>query len=214
MTTLLRVYNEALRHLGERRLASTSEARDARYHLDDAVTEVKAKCLEAGYWNFAMRAIEQTASGTLTPAFGFSYAFEKPSDWVRTYIVSPNEWLGEWVSRFNDEAGIWYAQINPIWAKYVSNDTSYGYDLSLWPQSFAGYVAAELALAVAPSISSTSADKLADLKETVKRTKSSALAKDAMNEPPVAPPHGSWVRSRGGSWTGSGSTAVPGGRIF
>jgi hypothetical protein len=44
--------------------------------------------------------------------------------------------LQEWVPRFNDEGGIWYADVDPLYARYVSNDTTYGYDL--------GAVAAEL----------------------------------------------------------------------
>lgn len=211
MTTLIRVYNEALRHLGERRLVDASEARPARYHLDDAITEVKARCIEAGYWNFAMRSVSVTESLTLTVAFGFAYAFEKPTDWVRTYIVSTNDSLDLWASPFNDEGGIWYADTTPLYVKYVSNDSTYGYDLGLWTQSFSSYVAAELALAVGPTIKSMSADSMEVLEKTVKRLKSSAMAKDAMNEGPVFPPTGSWVLSRDG---GRLSKAVTGGRRF
>lgn len=215
MASLLGVYNAALRHLAERRLGSVTEQRDARFHLDNAIADVKARCLEAGFWNFAMRASQQDSSTSITPTFGLTYAFQKPSDWVRTYIVSPNEWLGEWVMPFNDEAAYWYSNIDPMWAKWVSNSTSYGYDLSLWPQSFADYVGAELALAIGEQIKTVAAEKLDSIKEIIKRTKSSALAKDAMNEPPMGPPMGSWARSRGNNWNNrSGGTAVAGGRIF
>lgn len=199
MTTLIRVYNAALRHLGERRLTSTSEARDARYHLDDAYQEVKPRCLEQGQWNFAMRAVSMTASGTLTPAFGFAYAFEKPTDWVRTYIVSDNEMLEQWTTRFNDEAGVWYADVTPLYARYVSNDTSYGYNLGLWTQTYADYVAAELAFTAGPSISTTSASKLEELEAIRNAARSKAMGHDALDEPPVGSPMGSWARSRGGN---------------
>jgi hypothetical protein len=198
MTTALRVYNGALRLLGERRLTSTSEARDARYHLDDAYTEVKALCLEQGLWNFAMRAVSMTSSATITPDFGFEYAFEKPSDWVRTYIVSENEMLEEWCTHFNEENGVWYADTTPLYARYVSNDSTYGLDLALWPQSYAEYVAAELAVAVGPTISSMSSDKLEMLYKIRDAARSKAMNHDALQEPPAAPPTGTWVRSRGG----------------
>ncbi|MCC6172071.1 MAG: hypothetical protein IT481_08585 [Gammaproteobacteria bacterium] len=198
MTTLLRIYNGALRHIQEGRLTSTTESRAARYHLDDAVAEVKAACLEAGFWNFAMRAVEMDASTGITPEFGFTYAFSKPDDWVRTYIVSPNDQLERWLPRFNDEAGVWYADQTPIWAKYVSNAAGYGLNIAAWPQSFCDYVMIELALAAGPAVRALSDDLLMSLERTRKRLKSIALAKDAMNEAPVTPPHGSWVGARGG----------------
>jgi hypothetical protein len=199
MTTQLRVYNAALAHLGERRLTSTSEARDHRYHLDDSYTEVKARCLESGMWNFAMRAVTIDASVLITPEFGFDHAFEKPSDWVRTYIASATEDLAEWLNRFNDEAAVWYADVDPIYVKYVSNSGSaYCCDLKVWPQSFADYVAIELAIAVAPTISSSSGEKLEILERYRKRIRSTAMTKDAANEAPVFPPTGSWTRSRTG----------------
>jgi hypothetical protein len=199
MTTALRVYNGALRLLGERRLTSISEARDARYHLDDAYTDVKALCLEQGYWNFAMRAVSMTESATLEVAFGFEYAFEKPSDWVRTYIVSDNEMLEQWTTRFNEEAGVWFADTTPLYARYISNSASYGYDLSLWPQAYADYVSAELAISAGPSISSMSSEKLEGLMKIRDRARAKAMTHDAMDEPPVGPPMGSWARSRGGN---------------
>jgi hypothetical protein len=199
MTTALRVYNGALRLLGERRLTSTSEARDARYHLDDAYTDVKALCLEQGYWNFAMRAVSMTSSSSITVSFGYEYAFEKPTDWVRTYIVSDNEMLEQWTTRFNEEAGIWYADTTPLYARYVSNSTSYGYDLTLWTQAYAEYVEAELAIAIAPTVSSMSSEKMEMLVKARDRARAKAMAHDAMDEPPVGPPLGSWVRSRGGN---------------
>jgi hypothetical protein len=199
MTTQLRVYNAALRLLGERRLTSTSEARDSRYHLDDAYTEVKALCLEQGYWNFAMRAVSLTSSSSITVSFGFEYAFEKPTDWVRTYIVSENEMLEQWASHFSEEAGIWYADTTPLYSRYVSNDSSYGLDLAKWTQSYADYVAAELALSVAPSISSMSSEKFETLVKVRDRARAKAMTHDAMDEPPVSPPQGAWVRSRGGT---------------
>jgi hypothetical protein len=160
---------------------------------------VKALCLEQGYWNFAMRAVSMTESATLEVAFGFEYAFEKPSDWVRTYIVSDNEMLEQWTTRFNEEAGVWFADTTPLYARYISNSASYGYDLSLWPQAYAAYVEAELAIAVAPTVSSMSSEKMKLLVDARDRARDKAMTHDAMGEPPVGPPLGSWVRSRGGN---------------
>lgn len=196
MSTKLGAYNEALRILGERRLSSLTETRDHRYHLDDAYDRVLAYCLEQGFWNFAMRSVQIDASGSLDPAFGFTFAFEKPSDWVRTYIVSESDRLDCWPGVFTDEAGIWYADSDPLWAKYVSNDATYGANLGNWPETFGHYVACRLAVETCPSISSGSSEKLDMATKRERRAKADARAKDAMNEPPGFPPMGTWARSR------------------
>ena len=196
MATKLAVYNEALRLLGERRLTGLTEARDARYHLDDVYGTATLYCLEQGYWNHAMRAVSMTASLSIEPEFGFSDAFERPSDWVRTYIISPTSDLQQWVSPFNDEAAVWYANTAPLYAKYVSSDSAYGMNLGNWPETFAFYVAARLALMTCPTISSGSAEKLETVMKIEKKARLDARSKDAMGEPPAFPPAGTWSQSR------------------
>lgn len=196
MATKLGVFNESLRLLGERRLSSLSESRDHRLHLDDAYDKACLYCLEQGYWNFGMRSVEITSSASITPEFGFSYAFTRPSDWVRTYIVSPNSDLNLWISPFNDEAAYWYANQSTIWARFVSSSASYGLNLGNWPETFAYYVACRLAVMTCPSISSGSAEKMDMLAKAEKRALRDARAKDALGEPPRYPPQGTWTRSR------------------
>jgi hypothetical protein len=196
MATKLAVYNEALRLMGEERLSGLTEARAARYHLDDAYETAAKYCLEQGFWNHGMRAVEMDASGSITPAFGFAYAFERPTDWVRTYIISPTELLEIWAQPLNDEAAVWFANFDTLYAKYVSNDVTYGMNLGNWPESFAHYVACRLARMTCGVISSTSADKLDELKKDEKRARLDARSKDAMAEPPMRAPHDTWVRSR------------------
>jgi hypothetical protein len=196
MATKIAVYNEALRILGERRLSGLTEARDPRYHLDDAYATATLYCLEQGYWNHAMRSVEMDSSVSITPEFGYSYAFERPTDWLRTYILSASPNLDLWVAPLNDEAAVWYCDVDPLYAKYVSSDASYGMNLGNWPETFAFYVAARLALMTCPSISSGSADKLETVMKIEKKARLDARSKDAMGEPPAFPPAGTWSQSR------------------
>lgn len=200
MTSKLAVYNEALRFIGERRLTSLTEARDARYHLDDAYNNALAYCLEQGLWNFAMRAAQLDASDSVTPSFGFTFAFTKPDDWVRTFMISSNEFYNPQLvgTEYNDEGGYWYSDFDPLFIKYVSNDTAYGTDLSLWPQTYATYVASRLAVMIAPSAAGSSESKMSDLYAIEKRCRVDARSKDAMNEGPIFPPQGSWATARRG----------------
>ena len=79
----LGLYNAALgRHLGERTLASLTENREPRRALDAVYSEVLDECLEAGYWKHARRTVQLTASNSMTPQFGYNYAFDVPADSV------------------------------------------------------------------------------------------------------------------------------------
>ncbi len=67
MTTKLSIFNDALAHLGELKLASLTENREARHVLDDTWSGRVTFCLERAFWNFAMRSVELAASDTLAP---------------------------------------------------------------------------------------------------------------------------------------------------
>lgn len=194
-TNQLQLYNKALRHLGERKLASLSEAREPRRVLDDEYDDALNYCLGQGYWNFAMRSIQLDASTSVTPTFGYQYAFAKPSDWLRTFAVSTDPTFNPPLLQYNDEVQYWYADSTPLYFQFISNSPSYGLDLTQWPDTFIEYVAAYLARKVCPTVTTSDA-KLELMFKIEKGLRIDARAKDAMNEPPKYPPRGTWVRSR------------------
>lgn len=199
MASKLSVYNAALLILGERKLNSLSESRASRRRLDsvwDGDIGV-LYCLQQGLWNHAMCTAELTYSPSVSPAFGYSYAFDKPTDWVRTALCSDDENFCNLRFDYRDEGAYWLANPDTIYVRYVSKDTDYGLDLSLWPPNFTAYVAhhfaAEICLATTNSES-----KKAELDKLVKRKLNGARAHDAMDETPQSLPAGSWSRARHG----------------
>ncbi len=196
MTSRLGLYNDALLILGERKLSSLSEAREPRRALDDAYDTALGYCLEKGFWNFAMRSVQADSSASVVPTFGYTYAFTKPTDWRRTHSVSSNETMNPPLMTYVDEPNYWYANCDPLYIRYVSDDAAYGLDLSIWPETFTNYVATRLANRTCRRITSKMPDDGMLLAE--KRALAEARSKDAMDEPPGFPPRGSWVRSRGG----------------
>ena len=208
MAGQLSLYNEALGILKERSLSALTDSREPRRVLDDYYSGVVAYCLARGFWNFAMRAVSITESLTITPEFGYTYAFEHPSDWIRTYVVADNENFEPQLLRYNDEAGVWYADVTPLYVKYISNSASYGLNLSAWPQTFADYVACRLAYRAAPRISKASTEEMQRLYEEQKRACGIAGGVDAMDEPPRFPPTGSWAGSRRGVYRGPRSSTL------
>lgn len=204
MTDKLSLYNLALGHLRQRRLGSLSDANEPRRVLDDFYPQVVAECLAEGLWKFMTRSVRIDASASITPSFGWAYAFAIPDDWVRTIQISDGETFDPPLLDYVEEAGYWYANSTPLFVRLVSNDTSYGMDLSLWPANFTGFVAFYLAEYSCGRITGSD-DLLKGEQGIIRRTykaKIRAKATDAMNDPPGQPPMGTWARSRRGAFRG------------
>ena len=201
-TSQLTLYQGALRLLGQTDLEDLDEAREPRYILDDIWDEnTRNFVLEQGLWNFAMRSAMIEDDTSITPDFGFRYAFAKPSDWVRTGIVCSDEYFRTPLTQmdFRDENGYWWSDIDPLYVQYVSNDSSYGNSLSLWPQTFVKYVEAYLAEQAAPRLFQTE-EKIGVIRKLTLRRLLDARAKDGLNEGAGIFPSGSWAAARRGGW--------------
>ncbi len=195
MADKLEIYNEALLKLGEREIASLSENREPRRVLDRLWTKGVTLCLEQGMWDFAMRTMQIDASDSVTPDFGYTNAFPKPTDWIRTARISADERFSMTLEDYADEVGYWWADVDPIYVSVVSSDPSYGFDLGLWPETFAEYVACHLARQACKRISNSKTD-FDDLVTEERKARADALAKDAVNDPVRFMQTGTWVRSR------------------
>lgn len=197
--TQLQLYNLACASLGERALASLSEDREPRRLLDDIWSRgngaIRA-CLEQGYWDFAMRAISNDASTSVSPAFGFVYAHDKPTDLVKLTAISGDETFSDPLTNYEIEGEYFYADVDPLYLRYVSDDASFGGDLSTWPESFSVFVGHWLGVQVAPAFrNDLDMDRL---EKRLERLKVQARSNCAQQGPTRFPPRGSWVRARGG----------------
>lgn len=204
MASKLLLFNAALLLVAERKLASLTENREPRRLLDDVFDGGAVKtCLEAGFWNFGTRAIKIEFDPSTAPDFGFTRAFVKPSDWVRTAVVSASPYFDPPFKghQFSDEAGFWFADIDTLYVKMVSDGADYGGDLGAWPESFARYFETYLAGRIAWKITRDKGTVNA-IKDELKRLLKGATAKDAMNEGTAFPPEGNWTRARRGRGLG------------
>lgn len=203
MATKAGVFNAALIELGHRTLVDTGENVEAGRILNTLYTTVVTECLTTGSWNFAMETVKMEADTGVTPNFGFTEVFAKPSDWLRTNAVSQDEYLNFPLLDYYDDANFLSADSSPIYIRYTSNDTGLGFELTRWTQAFTRYVELEFASRVCMKLTQS-----ASLKEKVDkdrdRARRHALNQDAMNEPqPKFTPPGSWTTSRDGR-TGRG----------
>ena len=199
-TTKLGLYNGALRVLGKPKLSAIDEGVENRRVLDDAYDDDAIKmCLEMGLWNFAMRTVKIEYDSSIDPDFGLNRAFTKPSDWVRTAEVASDEFFVNPLVdlEFKDEQAYFFADIDSIYVRYVSDDDSYGSDLSLWPQSFVKMFEAFLADQAAPRLIENKKGR-EEITQVLIDTRREARSKDALNEGVKFPPQGGWAGARGG----------------
>ena len=194
----LQLYNSALLILGEGNLASLSENREPRRLLDHVWDTGGVKyCLERGQWKFATRTVRLDSTPSVEPEFGYQYAFERPSDFVRTTAFCSDEYFDCPLDRYSDEGAYWYAEIDPVYVRYVSNDSQYGGDMSLWPESFTQYVAHYFAYRICRRETQSGVTK-EDLRKETEKLLSEARSIDAMAGPAGRLPSGSWTGARRG----------------
>ncbi len=202
MPDKLSIYNGALTVLGERKLANLTETREPRFKLDDIYdNDMVDRVLQHGQWNFAARTVELTASTSITPPFGYQFAFEKPIDFIRTMQVCYDDRFNVPITAYTDEAKVLFCDTEIIYFQYVSNDSQFGGDFSLWAENFTEYVEHYLAFKVAPRITGLSYDE-DGLEKKKKNSLRDAQATDAMESPAAFPPEGGWSKARRGFRTG------------
>ncbi|GJD92932.1 hypothetical protein [Methylobacterium iners] len=202
----LALYNEALGHLGERRLASLAENREPRRALDQAWAAAVLYTLEQAKWSFAIRSVQLAPVPSIAPGFGYGLAYQKPNDWLKTTAVATDERFTHPLVRYTDESGFWWTDTDPLFVRYVSTDPAYGLDLSRWSPTFGEYLALRLAQKTCQRITG-STSLMGDLVKLEDVARKRAKSNDANNTPPVFPPPGSWVRARTGRMSSEGESS-------
>ena len=146
-STKLSLVNGALRLLKQRKLTeselSSNSREPARAANDVFDADFVRGCLEAGNWRFATRSRQIIADPGIDPQFddgGYLYAYEKDSDWLRTVGIFSDANMLINYNDYNEEAGYIFANIDTLYVRYISDDASFGGDMSRWPRSFQEYV--------------------------------------------------------------------------
>lgn len=201
-TDKLIVYNGALRRLGSRKLSSLTENREPRRVLDDIWNNggVVNYALERGEWNFALRSVQGAYNPDVEPEFGFTRAFDKPTDFCRLASLAADEYFRTPLTAdyYSDEGGYWLCSSDTLYIKYVSSDGSYGQDSSRWTESFRYYLECVMAYDACERLTN-SGQKLETIERQMRKYLSEAKSTDAMEEGVKFRPPGAWVSSRRGA---------------
>jgi hypothetical protein len=195
MADRLAVYRAAQRHIGTGRIASLTEVNEARFAFDDVWAESVDRMLAEGMWNFAIRAIELSYDADFEPLFGYQYSFSQPDDYVRIVNMSTTgEYLGDHED-YDDERGYWFSDINPLYIRYVSSGTSYGWNVGAWTQPFADALAALMAFKCALPIANDRGNRN-DMFQIHEKLLLRAKTIDAVEDGVKRKPPGRLVQSR------------------
>lgn len=189
MASVTGICNLALRNLGATRITDIADGSKNANVLSDVYEETRDNLLRAHLWNFATKRVELARSAT-APAFGFSYAYALPSDWIRTAGVHDNDGgIGTIVHR---EEGLFInADAEDVYISYVARIV----DPNAMTADFRQALAAELSrvCAIPVSDSGTLQDRMAALAD---RLLLRARSTDALAGTPGTRPHGSWISQR------------------
>lgn len=196
MTDQLSIYNGALRSVGERKLATLTDKIESRRLLDDVWDDdFYNKLLRQGQWDFAMRTVKMDYNSSYNNEFGPEFGFDRPSDLVRITGLSADEHFSQPMLHYVNDNNIWWTGREVIYVRYVSNDSAYGTDLSLWPPDFLLWAEHWMGLQILKSLSGNKTD-YREHKDEVKDLLKTAKNTDAQEKPAKFPDEGSWVRSR------------------
>lgn len=175
----------------------------ARQMLDEAYSNAIAWMIQQGFWNWGQKSVALTHDPSVEPSFGYSFAFDKPNDFVRLVQMSANDLFYPQCEDFIDEGGYWSASFDPLYVIYISNDPTHGANTNVWPRTVKRALEAYLAFEIAPYMN-LPMQRIEMLKQHLLSTMRDARSKDALDHPPGKESPGRMTRSRtvwrGNAW--------------
>lgn len=192
MPTKLTVFNDALGMLGQplmnTDLDSGEDSRALRGHWERVV----ALAHEKTGWDFAK--VQWIAPRLATkPKYGYDYFYQLPPKFSRLLFASETGMPEDELLAYEMIDGKIAANVETLYLTCITLDSLE--KVGEWTESFAHYVATELALAAAPRLNSSAVEPVT--KER-KKALSDATGLDATQGPPKRRPHGSWTRAARG----------------
>lgn len=208
MADKLAIWNKALRLIGEGAITTVtapvdpSDDVEARLVLDAAWPTIALDGLARGDWNFAMKTVELTASTTTTVIPGYDFAFDHPTDWLRTIAFNfvadfTNVFFFDTELDVVEEQGSWFTNSENFFVRYISTDLTQDARLPEYPPTYVEFIAALLAREIVERITQGQT-KAQDLDQMVRTRLLKAKSNDARNlkQKPVRP--GKWIQGLSG----------------
>lgn len=186
------ICNYALRLVGGTKITALGTGTNGE-RCQDLYADLRDDLLRAHTWNFATRYAKLTRNAT-APTHSFDYAYDLPSDWLRTISCHDND-AGLGTIDFEeievDSTGVIAASVEDVWVRYIYQCTTTARFSADFTMAFQLALARDLAVPVANS--NTRHDKL---EQRAAKQLRMAKSSDGMGQPPQRRPVGTWAGSR------------------
>jgi len=194
MPTQLTVFNAALGLLGQPMVETVDDTGEDALVLRGHWEPVALRCHEATAWDHA-KLRDELARLEATPTHGYDYYYALPSDLLRLLWISETGAVGDELLGYSVEVGKVATSAETVFISYVS-ETSVS-SVGRWSETFAHWVATELAFMAAPKLAP---GRLDEIKVERKKAKSEAIGLDATQGPPQRRRHGAWSSAARGNY--------------
>jgi hypothetical protein len=207
-TTQTTIINRALQLLGYKPVSSINDLDRGARAMNQAYYPVLNSTLRANFWNFSIKRATLAADAENTPAFGPSFYYNLPGDFVclampdQIFVyafgvaVAPttnsNAQYNDWqIEDNNGTTAIASSMQSPIQIRYVSNAITEGN----FDPSFAEAFSANLALETCEALTNSNT-KLEAIGKMYEGAIESARKRNAFEMKPIRPPIDTYILSR------------------
>lgn len=191
--TSVDICNSALVKVGSELITALSDSNKRARFCNEQYDKLRREVLRAHPWNFALKRA-QLSQNVTAPSWGFDYAYDLPSDFIRIVEVvnSSGDRLDENGYPWKIEDGQIVTDSTTCYIRYVYNITDTTAFDPMFDEALATRLAADLAYALVQS-NSTATRLSNEYKAMIPETRSV----DGMGETPDDVVEGDWITSSG-----------------
>lgn len=198
MASQVEIANRALTKLGAARIISFGDDNKQARAISSMFDHVYRSELRTRVWSFTKKRTSLPALAT-TPAWGFTYEYQLPSDFIRLLQVDEiytGVFLDDYVNSDTSEYAIEGGKIltdfaAPLKIKYCADIS----DTTQWDVTFVEAIASRLAYELAEDLTQSN-QKKADAMSDYQRAMSAAIKSNAIEIPPQQVADNTWIMSR------------------
>jgi hypothetical protein len=190
MTSEVAICNSALAKVSNNRISSLTEGSTAGDLCNEMYARIRDRLLRRHIWNFNKKRVKLAQLAT-APLFGWTYAYQLPSDWVRNIAVYPDSAGLNPTHAYEVEGRTILADHEDIYLVYGASITDPNDFDGMYREALAYALAVELAVPLAKSAALR--DRMATAFEAYVME---AQTIDGQDDPPDYPPEPGWADVR------------------
>lgn len=150
MATETSICNRALRLLGAERINSIDDDNKLARLCRDIFDDMRDECIAKHRWNFSLVRVDLGGANSTGPAWGFTYSFNLPADFIRLWETDLDDIAGG--GRYRIEGKTLVSDETTVKITYARRVTTAGDFSPGFAETLAYKMAAELAIPILRSV--------------------------------------------------------------